>query len=340
MIHWKYRLLLLIFILPFGIFSNTISLRDFLEKSDAEVRWNPYRSRGLLIKNETTISFMVSSSSIVVDNNRVITGVGFKYKDGDLYINNDTAALLYRILKVDLKHEEIVNDENLYNIPVIIIDPGHGGRDSGAIGDHDNFNIKEKDVVLSISNIVVDKLRKNLLQKKILMTRNDDTFLTLEERVELANDIDIGKKEAVIYISIHANASLNKKAQGFEVWYLPKGYRRNVLDSNINNNEKLTTIVNALKEDEYSLEGQELAKSILDGLDANLNDVSDNRGLKEEIWFVVRNARMASVLIEVGFVTNEVEGKRLSDPAYLQKVADGIYNGIVDFISSYEKNIR
>ena len=89
-----------------------------------------------------------------------------------------------------------------------------------------------------------------------------------------------------------------------------------------------------------SLEGETLAKSILDGIAKKIEDVSSNRGLKEEIWFVVRKARMASVLIEVGFVTNEVEGTRLTKELYLQKVADGIYNGITEFVTSYEKNGR
>lgn len=340
LIHWRFKLFLIYIFISLKIWSNSTSLYDLIKNSEGEIRWNPYRQKGLILKDDITISFMMGSSSIVVDNNRVITGLSFISDQGEILVNRESAALLYRLLKIDQNYEEIVNDENLFNIPVIIIDPGHGGRDPGALGMHLGLKLQEKDVVLNISKLVADKLKKNFAHKKILMTRDDDKFLSLEERVELANNIDIDKKQTVIYISIHANASLNKKAQGFEVWYLPKGYRRNVLESNIDDNLKLTTIVNALKEDEISLEGQELAKSILDSLDARIGLLSDNRGLKEEIWFVVRKARMASVLIEVGFVTNEVEGRRLSKPAYLQKVADGIYNGITEFVKSYEKNIR
>lgn len=340
LIPLKYKIIFILYIFSVSLWSNNIPLIDLIRESDSEFRWNPYSDKGLIIKDNTTISFMLDSSSIVINNSRVLTGLSFDSKDGVVYINQESAKLLYRLLEIFKKSEEIVNDENLFNIPVIIIDPGHGGRDSGALGKHEEFSLQEKDVVLDISNRVVDNLKERFTHKKILMTRNDDIFLTLEERVELANDIELDTKQTVIYISIHANASLNKKAQGFEVWYLPEGYRRNVLENDIGDNKKLTTIVNALKEDEISLEGQELAKYILDGIESNIGDVSPNRGLKEEIWFVVRNARMASVLIEVGFITNETEGFRLTTDEYLQNIADGIYNGITEFVTTYENSGR
>ncbi len=312
---------------------------DIIDKSGAELRWNPYREKGLIIKNDLVISFLVGSSTIVV-NSKVFTGLEFTYSEGQLFLNKESADLLYRLLKIDQEYFEIVKDENLFNIPVIIIDPGHGGRDSGAIGKLENIVVQEKEVVLNISKMVVEKLRNEYSHKKILMTRDEDYFLTLEQRVDLANNIELEAKQAVIYISVHANASLNKNAQGFEVWYLPKGYRRNVLDKNLDDNLKLTTIINALKEDEISLEGQELAGDILDGLNSTIGNMSSNRGLKEEIWFVVRKANMASVLIEVGFVTNELEGSRLAEKEYIKKISDGIFNGIVDFVDRYENGER
>lgn len=316
-------------------------LVDIIEKSGSEIRWNPYRGKGLIIKNDTTISFMLNSSTIIINNRKILTGLIFRSNNGVIYVNEESSKLLYRLLQIYEESEEVMTaDESLFNIPVIIIDPGHGGRDPGALGNHGEFNLREKDIVLDISTRVVNRLKEKFTHKKVLMTRNEDIFLTLEERVDLANNIELGKKQAVIYISIHANASLNKKAQGFEVWYLPRGYRRNVLEANVNDSQKLTTIVNALKEDEISLEGQELAKLILSNMDANIGSLSSNRGLKEEIWFVVRKARMASVLIEVGFVTNREEGFRLSTDEYLQKVADGIYNGITEFVTSYERSGR
>ena len=89
-------------------------------------------------------------------------------------------------------------------------------------------------------------------------------------------------------------------------------------------------------EQEYMTASIVLARSIMEGLDKSLGSLSINRGLKEEPWFVVRNARMPSVLIEVGFVSNREEAILLSDPAYLKKISEGIYNGMEHFISVFE----
>ncbi len=336
MIALRFKFLFALILISISLNSQSIPLETLIDKSSSELRWNPYRKRGIIFKNDISISFMLSSSNVIVDNNRIVSGLSFSKKDGELFVSQESASLLYRMLNIEESHESVINDSELFNIPYIIIDPGHGGRDSGALGKHTEPNIQEKDVVLDISKRVVGRLRETYSHKKVLLTRDEDYFLTLEERVEFANGVELGKKEAIIFIAVHANASQNTKAQGFEVWYLPRGYRRNVLNTNIVGDGELASIVNALKEDEISLEGQELAKSILDRLDDKIGVESPNRGLKEEIWFVVRKARMASVLIEVGFVTNEDEGRRLTDDLYLQKVADGIYNGIIDFVTSYE----
>lgn len=327
---------LLILLLFFSLLSaESVKITDIVKKSGSEIRWNPQRDKGLIISGERTISFMVDSSLLIVDNSRIITGVSIENNNGVIVTNDETAKLFLRLLNTPEDENMNQTSSEIFNIPVIIIDPGHGGRDSGALGAHGEFNLQEKDVVLDISHRVVSLLKNNYKQKNILLTRDDDTFLTLEERVKLANEIVLKKNEAVIYISVHANASINKNAEGFEVWFLPKDYRRNLLEADIYN-DKVSSIVNAIKEDEINLEGEILASYILNGMNDQINYISTNRGLKEEIWFVVRKARMASVLIEVGFVTNKEEGYRLTTDTYLQKIAIGIYNGITDFVTKYE----
>jgi len=144
--------------------------------------------------------------------------------------------------------------------------------------------------------------------------------------------------EAVIFVSIHANASFNKDAEGYEVWYLNPSYRRSVVDGKRAEtlDKEILPVINSMLEEEYTTESVFLATTILDGLSDSIGSVSTNRGLRPEEWFVVRNARMPSVLVEVGFVTNEAEARLLSDPGHLQKLGDGIYNGIVGFIDYFE----
>ena len=98
------------------------------------------------------------------------------------------------------------------------------------------------------------------------MTRSNDTFLELEERVDMANSVKLEPHEAIIYISVHINASVNKDASGFEVWYLNPDYRRDVIQETEDNKDVLP-ILNSMLEEEYTTESILIAKFIMDGLE-------------------------------------------------------------------------
>ena len=91
-----------------------------------------------------------------------------------------------------------------------------------------------------------------------------------------------------------------------------------------------------MTDEEFTVTSVLLAKHILAGFDAMIGDASRNLGLKEESWFVVRNAKMPSVLVELGFVTNTAEAERMADPVHLRKMALGLYNGVTEFITGFE----
>lgn len=151
----------------------------------------------------------------------------------------------------------------------------------------------------------------------------------------MANSVKLGAHEAILYLSIHANSAFNKSSDGFEVWYLTPDYRRTVIDKT-DESKEILPILNSMMEEEFTTESILIAKSIGDGLDLQIGKQSPNRGIKEEEWFVVRNARMPSVLVELGFVSNPTEAKLLADSDYLQKCAAGIYNGLSGFILQFE----
>ena len=102
------------------------------------------------------------------------------------------------------------------------------------------------------------------------------------------------------------------------------------------NTEGLRNILNTMKDEEFTVESVLLARNILEGLDGVIGASSKNLGLKEESWFVVRNAKMPSVLVELGFITNPEEAKLMSDQLHLRKMATGLYNGITEFIEQFE----
>ena len=248
------------------------------------------------------------------------------------------------IVVPDISSSSSKSDEDVraYSIGAILIDPGHGGKDPGASA---TFTIKgkktsivEKDINLRVGLKLFDMLTKAYPKKRIMMTRSTDKYLSLEERTDIANSVKLGENEAVLYLSVHVNASLDKGATGFEVWYLSPGYRRQVIDSKSAEDKSLLTILNSMMEEEYTTESILMAKFIEDGINAQVGSQSPRRGIKEEEWFVVRNAKMPSVLVETGFLSNEQEAVLLSDDEYLKKMALGIYNGLGAFITHFERS--
>ena len=323
-------------ILPSVLAAESVSLEDLLLRTGAEMRWDPMRRMGQLSKGGTVLVFQPGDSWMVLNGRRlVVTGTVIE-EEGRLIFSREAADTILSLFGVS------GGPTASYTLKTILIDPGHGGRDSGAsrIWPVDGVDVRlpEKDVVLEISFRLAEKLKASFPGKDVILTRDRDIYPTLEDRVALANGVRLDAREGMIYISIHANASLSTSAQGYEVWYLPRDYRRTLVDPRRlgGHGSSIAPIVNALWEEEFTHESVRLAEMILRGFRDRLGPDVPNRGRREESWFVVRNARMASVLIEVGFLTNAEEAARIRRPEYLSRLSDGIYTGISDFITFFE----
>ncbi|MCL2706378.1 MAG: N-acetylmuramoyl-L-alanine amidase [Spirochaetaceae bacterium] len=345
-------IILLFFIIPY-LYAQEIGLADFITTNNFIYQWSPFLDTGELKYGSDSFRFKVGEGYIVYNYKEKIDGF-ISRKNGSLKLDKKTADMILQKTgfssgnpsSSEITSKNSVNDKNLrpsgYRVAAILIDPGHGGKDPGAIGRHDvngkSFVINEKDIVLDIALELNKKLVSTYKDKKIILSRNNDSYITHEDRVEKGNSFKLDKNEAIIMVSIHANASLNKNAKGFEVWYLPPDYRRQLIDvTTVDKKTKdILPILNSMLEEEFTIESMLLAQNILDGLGASLGEKELIRGLKEEIWFVVRNAKMPSVLIEVGFVSNKEEAQKLANKAYLKKITEGIYNGIKSFIDNFE----
>ena len=223
----------------------------------------------------------------------------------------------------------------LAKIRRIVVDPGHGGHDSGAVGAN---GIQEKDVVLAIGLKLRDLLKEEL-GVDVVMTRSTDIFIPLEERTAIANKVG-----ADLFLSVHANAAPNRVASGIETYYL-----------NLAKTEKVAEL--AAKENGTSLEKVSVLQAILFDLMANykLNDSAHladevqkslhkkirshygevkNLGVKQGPFYVLVGASMPSILVETAFLSNAVEESRLKDIAYQEMTANGIYEGVRNYISS------
>jgi N-acetylmuramoyl-L-alanine amidase len=191
-----------------------------------------------------------------------------------------------------------------------------------------------------VSWLLHDRLRSAYPDKRVLLTRERDELPSLDDRVNLANGIPLEDNEAIIYISIHANASIgNKAARGYEIWYLPHGFQRDLLDtSRYSHSQEVMHILNDMMAEEFTTESILLAQSILKQFDEVLGDTMPSRGLKENAWFVVRNARMPSVLVELGFVSNETDALLMDSEAHLKKFSEALYKGIAEFVALFERS--
>ncbi|MSP40597.1 MAG: N-acetylmuramoyl-L-alanine amidase [Deltaproteobacteria bacterium] len=214
----------------------------------------------------------------------------------------------------------------------IVLDPGHGGKDPGAIGVGGSA---EKDIVLAIAKKLAAKLQKEL-GVQVVLTRKSDRFVALENRTAIAN-----AEDADLFISLHMNASVNGEAHGIETYYLDNTSdeaalrlaarengtsRKNVSDlqfilSDMTQNMKL--------EDSISL-AHRLQKSAVSGMAKPLGEVKD-LGVKKALFYVLVGARMPSVLVEMGFVTHRNEGRIMSQASAQDVMVEALMRGIQEY---------
>ena len=217
----------------------------------------------------------------------------------------------------------------------IVIDAGHGGHDFGAPGYIKG--VHEKDITLAIAKKLADKIKKEL-PCEVVLTRDTDKYLTLEERTAIANT-----KDADLFISIHTNASRSRSAYGIETYFLnfatdddavQVAARENATSKK--NISDLESILNNLMQNSKINESSRLAgyvqKSMCSHLESKGYSKIRNKGVKQAPFYVLIGAQMPAVLIETSFISNPTECKRLTDRQYQERLSEGIVNGIFQYI--------
>ncbi len=214
----------------------------------------------------------------------------------------------------------------------IVIDPGHGGHDSGTLG---AGGIEEKDVVLDVA-LRLGKLLHERLGAEIIYTRSDDTFIPLETRTAIAN-----KAQADLFLSIHANSSEDPMARGVETYYLNFTSDPTALDVAARENavsgqsiHQLSDLVKKITLKDKIAESHEFAADVESSLYAGLtkgNAGLKDRGVKKAPFVVLIGANMPSILAEISFVTNPRDADQLRQPEYRERVAESLYNGVAKY---------
>jgi N-acetylmuramoyl-L-alanine amidase len=225
-------------------------------------------------------------------------------------------------------------------VDVVVVDPGHGGKDPGAIG---VTGLKEKEVVLDVAQRLA-KLLRTRLGMKVILTRDDDTFVSLSARTKMAN-----AQGADLFLSIHANASRKRSANGFETFFLAEakndaGRAAAILensslrferpDFSVSGMSDLDFILYDMIQNEFHQESEYLAGIIQGELDNKLH--TRNRRVNQAPFYVLNGAYMPAVLVETAFISNAEEEALLKKRWFRQKIAESLYESVRAFKEKYE----
>ena len=225
--------------------------------------------------------------------------------------------------------------------PIVVIDPGHGGRDPGARGVTGDY---EKEIVMDIAKRVARRL-ENDIGAKVILTRKTDDYVSLAARKDAANRLD-----ADVFVSIHANASANREAHGIETYYLKNSNDRatlrlakleNGVDSLLGDEDVsgdadlpyiLSDMVQGYKEADSILLANHIQKELVGYMKPRYKQVRD-LGVKQGPFYVLDGTYMPSVLVETAFLTHKEEARRVGSALYRDRLAEGISRGIERYLS-------
>jgi len=231
-------------------------------------------------------------------------------------------------------------ERSKWKLDKIVLDAGHGGHDSGARGN----GIREKDITLDVVKRL-GKLIEDRTDIEVVYTRDSDQFIPLWERTKIANEAG-GK----VFLSVHVNASKNRGASGFETYLLRPGKTDAAievaelenavikLEQESDRYSELSAeqlILATMAQSSFMQQSETLADLIQSEFDKKL--VGQNRGVKQAGFIVLIGASMPNVLIELGFISNKNDAKRLKQPAYRQKAAESIFDALMKYKTRHEK---
>jgi N-acetylmuramoyl-L-alanine amidase len=218
----------------------------------------------------------------------------------------------------------------------IVIDAGHGGHDTGTIGP---TGLMEKDLCLDVALRLGKIIQQKLPGADIVFTRSDDTFIPLEDRTRIANEA-----KADLFISIHANSSPDHGARGIETYYLnmkgsPEAMAVAARENAVSQEgiHDLEEVVKKIARTEKIDESREFAEDVQDSLSKRVQKAAKpvkNRGVRKAPFVVLIGADMPSILTEISFLSNPADEQLLKKPEYRQRVAEGLYQGVSDYLQS------
>jgi N-acetylmuramoyl-L-alanine amidase len=241
-------------------------------------------------------------------------------------------------------------DRHNDRIAFIILDPGHGGRDPGAIG---KGGVQEKGITLSVTRKLEKLMRANLKGIQVVLTRSNDVFLELGKRTEIANG-HLKNGENGIFVSVHVNASVSPRINGYETYFLSQNPSNeearatSALENNVvvleekkpgSGRDDAEHMEAMMLTTQIQKESSMLAETMQAELSRLLTDHKP-RGVRKADFFVLRGSLMPAILVEIGFITNNAERASLQKDAYQDRVAEAMYHGVASFLKKYNSGAK
>jgi N-acetylmuramoyl-L-alanine amidase len=217
----------------------------------------------------------------------------------------------------------------------VVLDPGHGGHDTGTIGPS---GLQEKELALDVC-LRLGELIQSRLGAEVVFTRTDDTFIPLERRTAIANE-----QKADLFLSVHANSAPVTSSSGVESYYL--NFTDNKVSMEVAAREnassektvfELKDLISRIARQEKKDESREFAERVQNGLYKAArrgNSRTRNRGVRTAPFIVLIGAEMPSVLAEIAFISNPRDEGLLKTPAARQRIAEGLYQGISGYVAT------
>lgn len=313
--------------------SDEIYLQDVCREYKLSCHWDSIAQKVTIKASGRNIKAIVGSDIILAEDEKIVLSAPVTLRNSAVIVPAD---FIRALMMVQPKKAEKDDPRRLKkSVHKIIVDPGHGGKDPGAVG---YTGMHEKHVALDISR----KL-KHILEREgfdVHLTRNSDHFITLHERTEAA-----ARMKADLFISVHANAHPKRGVRGVEVYTLKDLNRRDRMEDNRVRNEQLLykqfnmkrghrdveTILSDMLYEYKQSESLQLAQIVTDNTSRALK--AKNLGRKSARFYVLRNTLIPAVLVEVGFLSNPKEEKLLKNGGYRQRAAAGIARSVLGYIN-------
>ncbi len=334
--------------IPTYIIENTsyVSLKSLLRILDCEGSWGRVEDRIFIIYDGSEIKFKLNGEQVIFRGKTENIVRPVKEIEGEILVPVDGFDNILAGIEKKSTVSSQEKETDVEKAPskkkgkgeefIILIDPGHGGKDIGAVG---YFGLKEKDVNLDIALRMANYMKRELRKSphvKIYMTRHSDIYVSLEDRVRMAKDINAG-----VFFSIHANSSRDRRqdANGFETYYSAE--KENVaflsppsnvegLKEDIGYDSAVAKILEDLSTTSVSDESRILADFVQERLAERL--LTPDRGTKRRNLYVLRYTPMPAILTEIGFLCNPNIELNLKDVEVRQAIAETLGKALLDYL--------